>query len=701
MNVPAGKKGRSQGATGAGKLSPVAKLRGICLILRYISGGNEVKPYIMATAIAAAFAMPLGAQSLEQSYASLCGESRKDSETCRTLRQALMDKLAQDGASARPAKGAAATVKPGKVGAQWRVWAPLAGKTLVDENGDIHRFEWVEKGAVLKSTRQSAQGEEVTRYELKTDGTVMVLREGRPPVAMEPSGKTSFVVLTGADGGPSERWRYSPAAAGIDIVQESLSDGKWAATGKRSSRTLASGKALAAAEAKLAEARDAAISAEWKALGRMAGKQYLVRFETGTHEDQIVSFDWVNFGRSVEMGWTNIPSGHRPRTIIFSRDTATGAITLQDSQKSPGTVTVDGQKLAILWTTEKTGRGTAFVEFAPRGTGMVQYRGRVKKDKRRDEEQFSYIDVTGIDRKKLDDAAGYALAQRKETARQQQQQQAAKANGGGGMFGKMLGGALMGAMLGGGGQSSIDLAMAGAQAAAGGGNTYDMLTSMGSVAQASAEQSKRELDATIARAQAQAEADRQRKRQEELAAAEAKAMAASAAAESRAASAAEASRLRETAAREAAAAQAEAKRQQEAETRRLAAAADKARRDEAARLAEAERNRPVEWREGIVLCEQRPNSKEWRCPGPLQVNYVVLDSPNWLNAIGMACGSSNGVRDIGVVGVYRAFGCGFGIHPTDRTYPGNIDVPAQKGVFVDNRRIFHCPKTRDAYCRNP
>jgi hypothetical protein len=52
-----------------------------------------------------------------------------------------------------------------------------------------------------------------------------------------------------------------------------------------------------------------------------------------------------------------------------------------------------------------------------------------------------------------------------------------------------------------------------------------------------------------------------------------------------------------------------------------------------------------------------------------------------------------------MVASYRVFGCGFGIHPTMRDYPGNNDVPAQLGVFVDNRRIFYCPRSKEAYCR--
>jgi hypothetical protein len=71
----------------------------------------------------------------------------------------------------------------------------------------------------------------------------------------------------------------------------------------------------------------------------------------------------------------------------------------------------------------------------------------------------------------------------------------------GGGLGSILGAAAMGAIMGGGGQNSVDLAVAGAQAAAQGGNPLDVLNSMGSVAAANAAESKRQLDETITRAQ--------------------------------------------------------------------------------------------------------------------------------------------------------------------------------------------------------
>lgn len=110
----------------------------------------------------------------------------------------------------------------------------------------------------------------------------------------------------------------------------------------------------------------------------------------------------------------------------------------------------------------------------------------------------------------------------------------------------------------------------------------------------------------------------------------------------------------------------------------------------------------IAFREGVVLCQKRPApSKEWRCPGPLQVTYANLDDlPRAMVSLGEACGSRKSIRDLGMVSGYRAFGCGFGIHPTARDYPGNTDVPAQLGVnYIPGRGTYYCLRSKLAYCR--
>lgn len=173
-------------------------------------------------------------------------------------------------------------------------------------------------------------------------------------------------------------------------------------------------------------------------------------------------------------------------------------------------------------------------------------------------------------------------------------------------------------------------------------------------------------------------------------------------------------RAEETRRREAA--EAERKREQEAEAERRqreeAAQRERANRamlarsqqlEEALRRQEEEaRNRPVAYREGITLCAPPKNGgKAWLCRGPLQNMSGVLDTQSGNVAVRQACGGNN-FRDLGMVAGYRAYGCGFGIHPTDREYPGNRDIPASLGVnHVPGRDIFYCnPTQKLAYCKD-
>lgn len=114
-----------------------------------------------------------------------------------------------------------------------------------------------------------------------------------------------------------------------------------------------------------------------------------------------------------------------------------------------------------------------------------------------------------------------------------------------------------------------------------------------------------------------------------------------------------------------------------------------------------EDDKPVEFKEGVVLCQQpSPSSKSFNCQGPLQNVSTPLDEARAQTALGQACGSDRSIRDLGMVKGYRAFGCGFGIHPTARDYPGNADVPARLGIdFIPGRGKYFCPKSKLAYCR--
>ncbi len=161
--------------------------------------------------------------------------------------------------------------------------------------------------------------------------------------------------------------------------------------------------------------------------------------------------------------------------------------------------------------------------------------------------------------------------------------------------------------------------------------------------------------------------------------------------------------------------QAQAQAQAEADERRAAAEAERQKREaqaqadaerrqqaEQARLAELRRKeeearRPVAFKEGVVVCEKKRDNY-YRCEGPLQVTYSDLVTAAGLTSLRQACGGGTS-RDLGMSGGFRVFGCGFGIHPTMRDYPGNRDVPAEYGLYISDRATYYCPRSTSAYCR--
>jgi TPR repeat protein len=164
-----------------------------------------------------------------------------------------------------------------------------------------------------------------------------------------------------------------------------------------------------------------------------------------------------------------------------------------------------------------------------------------------------------------------------------------------------------------------------------------------------------------------------------------------------------------------ASAEAERQRQQEveAERRRRDEVAQRERADKALqertrqleetlrKQQEDARNRPVAYREGITLCSPPTNGgRAWLCQGPLQNMSGDLEGQSGMVAVRQACGGGN-IRSLGNVAGYRAFGCGYGIHPNPGDYPSNRDIPARLGVgHVPGRRTFYCNPTQvHAHCR--
>ncbi|WP_157073573.1 hypothetical protein [Sphingomonas soli] len=120
--------------------------------------------------------------------------------------------------------------------------------------------------------------------------------------------------------------------------------------------------------------------------------------------------------------------------------------------------------------------------------------------------------------------------------------------------------------------------------------------------------------------------------------------------------------------------------------------------EEAARKKEAERiaNLPVEWKEGVVLCEPaKAPSRSATCHGPLQTTWGTLGEPSGKIALQQACGGDTPVRELGQAGGFLAFGCGWGIHP-DKT---SSDMGLRHEVsFIPGRGTFYCSRKQTTVC---
>ncbi len=146
----------------------------------------------------------------------------------------------------------------------------------------------------------------------------------------------------------------------------------------------------------------------------------------------------------------------------------------------------------------------------------------------------------------------------------------------------------------------------------------------------------------------------------------------------------------------------ERRQEEERQRREQADREAEARRQEQERqraAAEAERTRVIDFKEAVVLCSlsgPQAQFNNWRCEGPLQMTYVNFEQANvGFHFDQMSCAS---YRELPRAGPYRAFGCGYGLHPTS---PGaSRNVPEMLGVFVDGRITFRCPRNISGVCRS-
>lgn len=113
-----------------------------------------------------------------------------------------------------------------------------------------------------------------------------------------------------------------------------------------------------------------------------------------------------------------------------------------------------------------------------------------------------------------------------------------------------------------------------------------------------------------------------------------------------------------------------------------------------------DREAKVEWREAVAVCildlsDGQAKFGNWRCDGPLQMNYAKLGNPGQapsveaIVALTMVCGGKReAVRDLGMVGDARLFGCSYGIHPQSKA----LDPLTKHGIgYAPGRAIYRCP----------
>lgn len=153
--------------------------------------------------------------------------------------------------------------------------------------------------------------------------------------------------------------------------------------------------------------------------------------------------------------------------------------------------------------------------------------------------------------------------------------------------------------------------------------------------------------------------------------------------------------------------EAEARRVAEQQRRDAERQAEQRRREEERRVAaeqsaaaEAERNRPIDFPEVIVMCALEGGQARfgnYTCYGGLQTMTAKLDTPGAAGPLRQACGSDDAPRELGIAGGYRTFGCGFGL-PNGGI--GAYSDPARRlGVnYIPGRIIFRCPRSQTNAC---
>jgi hypothetical protein len=115
----------------------------------------------------------------------------------------------------------------------------------------------------------------------------------------------------------------------------------------------------------------------------------------------------------------------------------------------------------------------------------------------------------------------------------------------------------------------------------------------------------------------------------------------------------------------------------------------------------------IDFPEAVSVCgldENDPQSKfgNWKCVGPLQFDYAKLGAGGEsaaapLGGVANSCGTKvENLRDLGIVGGYRVFGCSFGINPDPKKRDANNSAKQFGLDYIDGRMVFHCRASQES-----
>jgi hypothetical protein len=408
------------------------------------------------------------AQNLEQTYAQMCTEAKKSSETCTALRKALIEKLSGEsmpGRGSKPAAVSAAAKTPltkaekAKLAAKWGKWAELVGKSY-DTGEALYSYSWGEPYQALVTDVDSPDGHRQGGLVLQGDAIVASNSEKSEMLALSP---TEYVEKAGAD----QRYRYVFVENGSDVYTEKLVDGQWVPQGEPLKRRLVPAAKVASVKSRIMTARmqkDQVIAQHWGGLDKLIGRRFVTALPTTTTAEEVLYiWEWQKRGESALLRSYFLPSKKIQNHVVVERAPTSGQFILKDYKGNPvGTATAAAGKFDTKYSTGPIMHSYSWAD----GNVVLSQTSSDPKEAAAKKGSWALQDVTKMATDDIVQQASNRLAARKtavanaqvqkaraaerarQEARAEAQAKASRGGGGGGFLGA-LGGAMLGAMAGG------------------------------------------------------------------------------------------------------------------------------------------------------------------------------------------------------------------------------------------------------------